>query len=686
MSTDRPDFCPYRGLLPYDAEYERYFFGRENEIDILISNLYTSPLTIFYGGSGVGKTSVLLAGVLPRISRGRRVAAFVFRDWQNPGVETALKQAALDAVTRVAGPLEIDFSKPLDEFFAVCASTVGGPLFVILDQFEEYFLYHSGGHGFEGLDADFARAINRDDIDVNFLLVMREDGLSRVDRFHARVPNVLGNLIRLENLGREEAARAIREPLAKYNEEFRDPRGEIRAEEKLVEAILGERIVFERLGKGEVRERAEVDDSPELETPFLQMVLIRLWDVEKRANSPVLRLSTFRKLGGANKIIREHLDDAMKSLNYVQRLRAASIFHHLVTPSGSKIAHSVGDLSAYTGLKPAAVEDVLKQLANEKRVVRSIVPPSGPATGVKYEISHDVLAPAVLDWRARQLEAVRSRRMVAITIVIVLAVLGVGVLYALYIGDARDWVRYELADFHQRAVREGAEEVTRSSVKSLQADDAHVHDLDLAPGFTYLVKSACDLDCMEVGVDLLVGGRSVRADTASASLVYQVPKDTTYQLQLRMHSCVTARCFYGYSVYRISPELGKRKEEEFERRLNAARNLLVESGYSREVSVHSTTAEGAASKVFPINLRRNAEYAFATVCDSNCGHAGFALERDEVFKVTGDQSSITHLAAPEGGTYLITLRLENCAALTCRAAVLIHRKRPQAGRPAPSAR
>ena len=75
-----------------------------------------------------------------------------------------------------------------------------------------------------------------------------------------------------------------------------------------------------------------------------------------------------------------------------------------MTPSGTKIAHGVGDLSRYAGESPERLEDVLHALSDE-RVVRAL--PAKNGGGPRYEIYHDVLAGAVLDWGARH-EAERA--------------------------------------------------------------------------------------------------------------------------------------------------------------------------------------------------------------------------------------------------------------------------------------
>ena len=56
---------PYRGLAPFeDSEVDAlYFFGRERDTEIVVANLIASRLTVLYGPSGVGKSSLLFATV-----------------------------------------------------------------------------------------------------------------------------------------------------------------------------------------------------------------------------------------------------------------------------------------------------------------------------------------------------------------------------------------------------------------------------------------------------------------------------------------------------------------------------------------------------------------------------------------------------------------------------------------------
>ena len=67
----RPRSSPYVGLQPYGEEDAVFFFGREAERKILSANLGASRLTVLYAESGVGKSSVLRAGVAAHLRRRR---------------------------------------------------------------------------------------------------------------------------------------------------------------------------------------------------------------------------------------------------------------------------------------------------------------------------------------------------------------------------------------------------------------------------------------------------------------------------------------------------------------------------------------------------------------------------------------------------------------------------------------
>jgi WD40 repeat protein len=386
--------CPYVGLRPYTEAERAFFFGRERDQRVVASNLYSAPLTVFYGASGVGKSSVLLAGVLPALKLRPRTAVVVFREWHRTDFLAALKTQLLAAFpsAAVAG---VATGAPLDDIIAALSQAVRGAVLLILDQFEEYFLYHPDTPAGDAFEAELAVAINHPRMDVGFLVSLREDSLSRLDRFRLRIPNLLANTIRLSHLDAPAATDAIRRPLEVFNQLSANT-VPVSIEDGLVERVIAE------VGTGDAAHGSEG-----IQAAILQLVLTRIWQEEMRQGSHVLRLQTFTTLGGARQVAQKHLTEVMEQLAPDDRQLCAQFFDRMVTPSGAKIACRMTDLQDWAQAQATRVEAVLGQLC-EARVLTYIAPLPGDTGNAQYEIFHDVLAPAILDWRRAYLEVQRQ--------------------------------------------------------------------------------------------------------------------------------------------------------------------------------------------------------------------------------------------------------------------------------------
>ncbi|MGH3815474.1 MAG: hypothetical protein ACRDUV_23990 [Pseudonocardiaceae bacterium] len=429
-SQDTPDRAvresPYVGLVPFDEEDAAYFFGRERESDLIVANLTASRLTLLYAPSGVGKSSVLRAGVLPEL---HHIDDHSYTDLGVPGVAVAYvsawREAPLEsvaaavsaAVSRVTGagpvegPVQEGASAPklsVPWLREVLRQSRVSTVYLIFDQFEEYFLYHPMDRGEEGLTAELGRILSARDLPVHVLLAIREDALASIDRFKGRVPHLFDNYLRLAHLSRDAAQAAVKGPLDHYNS-VAPPDRKMSIEPGLIGTLL------DQVRTGHVQVAAEgttpnglasdapaSDDRGDIETPYLQLVLTRLWDSERATGSSSLRRSTLDDLGGAQTIVQTHLDNVMAGLSPAQVDVAAAVFHHLITTSGTKIALPAEDLAELSRLPVSAVQDLLETLsAGPKRILRPVSPAVGVTGPPRYEIFHDVMGAAVLDWRRR---------------------------------------------------------------------------------------------------------------------------------------------------------------------------------------------------------------------------------------------------------------------------------------------
>jgi len=410
---------PFVGLRPFGEAEAAFFFGRDDDRRIIAANLRANRLTLLYGPSGVGKSSILVAGVghelreQARVNRARRgaphFAVVVFDSWKDDPVKSLVQAVERAVVELVGEPDERPAGGTLADLLVEWGDVLGGTLFIILDQFEEFFLYHGEEEG-EGTFAwEFSRAVARRDVPADFLISIREDAYAKLDRFEDRVPRLFENNVRLEPLTVAQAREAICGPLEAYNE--RSDGAPVDIEDALVETMLEQAARPDRLGFGQAG-TGDVDGAEEdqVSAPFLQLVLDRLWDEEQRAGSTVLRLSTFRRLGETRGIVEAHVREALEALDDDEQEVAGAIFQFLVTRSGAKVAHSAEDLEDFSGIPSRRIERVLEKLSRgETRILNPVPAPGAAARDRRYELYHDVLAEAVLDWRAELLGAAETR-------------------------------------------------------------------------------------------------------------------------------------------------------------------------------------------------------------------------------------------------------------------------------------
>lgn len=418
---------PYIGLIPYSEQDAPFFFGRERERAIITANLMSARLTVLYGPSGAGKSSVLRAGVEHTLREQARrnvreqgepeVVVVVFSNWRDDPI-VGLSFAVHDAVKQTLTTMsQTDDDAPVRNEFvenlAAWTKRFNGELLIILDQFEEYFMYHAQEDGERTFAVEFPRAVNRAGLRVNFLVSLREDALSKLDRFKGRIPNLFDNYLRIGHLSQAAARDAIEKPVEEFNRRQTNETDRVTIEPALVGAVLSQvqtgRVTLTRDGTGGVADSNPQAEAP-IETSYLQLVMTRLWREEMQSESHTLRWSTLDRLKGAEHIVRTHLDSVMDRLLPDERAIASDVFRYLVTPSGTKIAYTSTDLGAYISTPGVTLTPVLDKLAGSGlRILRTVDPPPDQPRETRYEIFHDVLAAAILDWRRRYMQEKEKR-------------------------------------------------------------------------------------------------------------------------------------------------------------------------------------------------------------------------------------------------------------------------------------
>lgn len=445
---------PYPGLSPYGEGDAGRFFGRERERDLVIADLLTSRLTVLYGPSGAGKSSLLRAAVLPRLRRGEglpsggspRMVAVV-DGWSGDPA-----RAVLDAVAAATAGEPAAEKLPFDEALAHHVERSGGILLLVLDHFEEYFLYHGGRD--DAVRAGLPRFLARGDVRARVLISLREDALASLDRLEGSTSPLFANLLRLGPMSDAAAREAIERPLEGEPEEL--------------EAGLADHVVS-LLHEREPRAGAArgLHPAPEVgvEPAYLQLAMRRLWERETAAGSSVLRVATLEAMGSMRAIVGDHLREAMDRLTPAERRRMAEAVRFLVTPSGAKIAQRRDDLARLTHTRDAELAAPLEKLsASDARILRPV--DEAPT----YELFHDVLARPLLDWRAR-FEAARLQRRAALLGVLAAAAAAIVLTLAAYVLQPAWLEKAELATVDARFALRG-DEPPGSEIVLVDLDDA----------------------------------------------------------------------------------------------------------------------------------------------------------------------------------------------------------------------
>jgi hypothetical protein len=240
---------PWLGLASFTEETRGYFHGREEEVAELARRVQRKLLTILFGQSGLGKTSILRAGIVPRLRPEGYCPVYVRIDYaaDSPPPAEQIKQAIFRATessgqwtqpgTAVAGESLWEFLHHRDDILRDAHGKTVIPL-LIFDQFEEIFTLaqadDAGRRRAAGFIEDLAdlvenrppRAVEAklesDDsvterfdfgrADYRILIALREDYLAHLEGVKGVMPSITQNRMRLARMNGQQALAAVMKP------------------------------------------------------------------------------------------------------------------------------------------------------------------------------------------------------------------------------------------------------------------------------------------------------------------------------------------------------------------------------------------------------------------------------------------------------------------------------------------
>jgi len=289
---------PYPGLRPFETTESHLFFGRDQQVGELIGRLERHRFLAVVGVSGSGKSSLVRAGLLPALERGRVLEAG--RRWRTvisrPGgapfenLGAGLETAGLDASSLRRS------SHGLTE--AARQLTQEESLLVVVDQFEELFRYKDRQpitedarrrHAAAAADAaEFVQlllAAGHGYPPVYVILTMRSDYLGDCAEFRD-LPETLNDCQYLvPRMTREQRKEAIERPL-----------GRVDIAPSLVQRMLN-----------------DAGDEPD-QLPILQHALMRTWHRWRMSDPDRTRrieLPDYESVGGFGDALNQHADELL---------------------------------------------------------------------------------------------------------------------------------------------------------------------------------------------------------------------------------------------------------------------------------------------------------------------------------------------------------------------------------------
>ncbi len=259
-SKDGVAICPFKGLAPFELGDARFFCGRERIVDELVARLAEGTLVGIVGPSGIGKSSILRAGLLRALASGALPGS---ESW--PTVVLRPGAHPFSELERIPGP--------------------GDRTIVAVDQFEELFTVCDDESERAAFLEALVNAARDPDRRTIVALALRADFYGRCATYPRFAELLSAHHVLVGPMQPDELARAITLPAE---------RAGLHVEQVLVNALVG-----------------DVGGEPG-GLPLLQTVLLELW---RRRDDATIRLSDYREVGGVRGAVGRLAEATYESLD-----------------------------------------------------------------------------------------------------------------------------------------------------------------------------------------------------------------------------------------------------------------------------------------------------------------------------------------------------------------------------------
>ncbi|MGK7925958.1 MAG: CHAT domain-containing protein [Spirulina sp.] len=313
--------CPYKGLSAFSQQDAPLFFGRETTIEKLVYAVYTKPLIALIGASGSGKSSVVFAGTIPKISEEALILSIrpsdrpflrlaeQFIDRLEPHLGETERLIEINKLAAALRERTINLENLSDRLLQKDPKKRRFVLFI--DQFEEIYTLCSD------------RETRQNFLQLLFepLIFQTNSNFQSIGR-QSRLTPIL--TLRADFLERALSYRPFADLLCKYPPELLQPmnREELRAAiEKPVQTLnvkiaegLSDRILD------------AVGEEPG-NLPLLEFALTLLWEKQEGG---ILTHQAYESIGGVERALASHAERVYQGLTPEEQGRSQRIFLQLV--------------------------------------------------------------------------------------------------------------------------------------------------------------------------------------------------------------------------------------------------------------------------------------------------------------------------------------------------------------------
>ena len=384
---------PFPGLRPFEPDEDYLFFGREKEIDDLLSRLESHRFLSVIGTSGCGKSSLIRSGLIPSLHSGLMVRAgsswrvAILRPGEDPIGHLAAALDAPDVVGGQQGPAAISRvvleatlrrgTLGLVDAVRQARIPAGDNVLILVDQFEELFRFQRNREIEDSRDEAVVfvklllEAIGQQDVPIYVVLTMRSDFIGDCMKYPGLPEAVNESQYLVPRMTRDELRLAITGPVAVGGAE------------------IAPRLVLRVLN--------DVGDRQD-ELPLVQHVLMRTWDHWARRGGPgtPIDLANYEAVGSLRDALSLHAEEAYQEAGpgrgqqYAERIFKA-LTDTFSDPRGVRRPTSVGELAAICEASEAEVIQIVEIF---RRTGRSFLmpPPAVPLDSrVIVDLSHESL-------------------------------------------------------------------------------------------------------------------------------------------------------------------------------------------------------------------------------------------------------------------------------------------------------